>query len=189
MPSALERSSSRARTPVADLAGKTQDVRVSLDPAAIAQALQDNLYYVQGRLPQYASTNDWYMALAYTVRDRLLERWMRTMKQLTRDVRTVCYLSAEFLLGPHLGNTIVSLGIGDEVRQACQQVGQDLDRLLDQEEEPGLGNGGLGRLAAPTRDGHTRGTGTSGLRRVPRWLGGAPLTRLRRVLDRHKCFC
>jgi starch phosphorylase len=127
---------------------QTAHIRTSTDPAAIAQAIQDNLYYVQGRIPQYASLNDWYMALAYTVRDRLLERWMYTMKQLTRDVRTVCYLSAEFLLGPHLENTITNLGIGEQVRQACQQLGLNLPDLLEQEEEPGLGNGGLGRLAA-----------------------------------------
>ena len=124
------------------------DIRVSSKPSDIARAIMDNLYYVQGRFPQYASINDWYMALAFTVRDRLLERWMLTMKQLGNDVRTVCYLSAEFLLGPHLGNTLLNLGVTQPFKQACDQLGLNFEQLLEQEEEPGLGNGGLGRLAA-----------------------------------------
>jgi starch phosphorylase len=62
--------------------------------------------------------------------------------------KTVCYLSAEFLLGPHLENNLVSLGIRAEVARATAELGLDIDALIDQEEEPGLGNGGLGRLAA-----------------------------------------
>ncbi|HNT27144.1 MAG TPA: glycogen/starch/alpha-glucan phosphorylase, partial [bacterium] len=65
-----------------------------------------------------------------------------------QESRTVCYLSAEFLLGPHLGNNLINLGLWDEVKAAVAALGQDLETLLEQEEEPGLGNGGLGRLAA-----------------------------------------
>ena len=67
---------------------------------------------------------------------------------LPEQVRTVCYLSAEFLLGPHLGNNLLNLGALDTARQAMEELGLDFEELLDQEEEPGLGNGGLGRLAA-----------------------------------------
>jgi starch phosphorylase len=89
------------------------------------------------------------MALAYTVRDRLLHRWAKTVESwLHQDVKIVCYLSAEFLMGPHLGNNLINLGIQNPVRQAVEAVGRNLDDLLQQEEEPGLGNGGLGRLAA-----------------------------------------
>lgn len=89
------------------------------------------------------------MALAYTVRDRLLHRWLNTTQTyLEKDVKVVAYLSAEFLLGPHLGNNLLNLGIYDQVKQAVIASGLDLDELLAQEEEPGLGNGGLGRLAA-----------------------------------------
>jgi starch phosphorylase len=91
------------------------------------------------------------MALAYTVRDRMLNRWVKSMDLLTKnrkEARIVSYLSAEFLVGPHLGNNLISLGIYDQVRLAVTQLGLDLDDLLEQEEEPGLGNGGLGRLAA-----------------------------------------
>ena len=89
------------------------------------------------------------MALAYAVRDRLLDRWVDTgLSYLVERSRTVCYLSAEFLLGPHLGNNLINLGAYEEVREAMHDLGLRLDDLLEQEEEPGLGNGGLGRLAA-----------------------------------------
>src|SRR5664279_417993 len=89
------------------------------------------------------------MALAYTVRDRMLHRWISTAAAYTRQgSRTVCYLSAEFLMGPHLGNNLVNLGIYDTVRLIVGELGLDFDELLAQEDEPGLGNGGLGRLAA-----------------------------------------
>lgn len=89
------------------------------------------------------------MALAYTIRDLLLQRWVKTGETYFKNrSRTVCYLSAEFLLGPHLGNNLINLGIYDEVKQALQELGLDLEELLKQEGEPGLGNGGLGRLAA-----------------------------------------
>lgn len=109
----------------------------------------DNLSYIQGRVPRTATRNDWYMAVAYTVRDRILHRWMQTIETyMENNDKSVSYLSAEFLVGPQLGSNMISLGIYEQVRQAAKQVGQDLDDLLEQEEEPGLGNGGLGRLAA-----------------------------------------
>ena len=97
-----------------------------------------------------ATRNDLYMALAYAVRDRLIERAVSTIDTFTErgDMKMVCYLSAEFLMGPHLGNNLVNLGIMDLAREALAPAGVDLDALLEQEEEPGLGNGGLGRLAA-----------------------------------------
>jgi len=123
--------------------------RTGVNAETIARAILDNLYYVQGRVPRLATKQDWYMALAYTVRDRLLHRWICSVEgTMAKDVRFVCYLSAEFLLGPHLGNHILNLGIGDAVCEATSKLGLDLDELLALEEEPGLGNGGLGRLAA-----------------------------------------
>ncbi len=89
------------------------------------------------------------MALAYTIRDRLLQRWLNTFQTyLNCDNRVVCYLSAEYLLGPHLGNNLINLGLWEPVQQAVQESGLNLEELIDIEEEPGLGNGGLGRLAA-----------------------------------------
>lgn len=89
------------------------------------------------------------MALAYTVRDRMLARWVSTAESYTRlGARTVAYFSAEFLFGPHLGNNLVNLGIAETARQAMRELSLNYEELLGQEEEPGLGNGGLGRLAA-----------------------------------------
>jgi len=116
---------------------------------AIATALIDNLHYLQATVPRYATRNDWYMALAYTVRERMLEGYIGRVDALSSpDTKAVAYLSAEFLTGPHLGNGLIALGIWDAARDAVSRLGQDLDALLAQEEEPGLGNGGLGRLAA-----------------------------------------
>jgi starch phosphorylase len=116
----------------------------------LAEALVDNLHYMQAKLPQHATRNDWYMALAYTIRDRLLDNYIFTIGKLAAadTAKVVAYLSAEFLTGPQLGNSLVNLGLWDAAKEAVSAVGQDLTALLEQEEEPGLGNGGLGRLAA-----------------------------------------
>ena len=125
------------------------DVRTGLSAAAFQEAFTENLLYVLGRFPAVATPNDRYLALAYSVRDRLLRRWMATSETYyLKRSRTVCYLSAEFLMGPQLGNNLVNLGVYDEARRAMKDLGLDLEELLEQEEEPGLGNGGLGRLAA-----------------------------------------
>ncbi len=126
-------------------------VRTALDPDAIADALIENLHCLQAKRPEYATRNDWYMALAYTVRDRALDRYIAMLQPMTvagHTVKVVAYFSAEFLTGPHLGNNLINLGIWDAAEQALSKVGQSLSSVLDQEEEPGLGNGGLGRLAA-----------------------------------------
>jgi glycogen phosphorylase len=125
------------------------DPRTGRSVEAIKRAFQDALLYHCGRFPAVATRNDQYLALAYAVRDRLLERWMATGETYyRRKARSVAYLSAEFLLGPHLGNNLLNLGIAEEARAALRELDLDLDVLLEQEEEPGLGNGGLGRLAA-----------------------------------------
>ena len=108
-----------------------------------------HLRYALGRIPEVATRHDWYKAFAYAVRDRLVDRWMETIRALTEErAKSVCYLSAEFLMGPHLGNGLLNLGMLDAARDAAAELGLELDRVLDEEEEPGLGNGGLGRLAA-----------------------------------------
>ncbi len=107
------------------------------------------LYHGLGRFAAVATPNDKYLALSYAVRGRLVGRAMATAEAYRRErSRTVCYLSAEFLLGPHLGNALLCLGLTDAARRAMADLGEDLDALLALEEEPGLGNGGLGRLAA-----------------------------------------
>ena len=129
--------------------GGPDHARSTLDPVRLASAIVDQLFYVRAALPEQATRNDWYLALAYAIRDRMLDKWVSTAREVLRhDVRVVAYLSAEFLLGPQLGTNILNLGIEDEVRKATSLLGLDLDQLVEHEEEPGLGNGGLGRLAA-----------------------------------------
>lgn len=125
------------------------DTHTKLTVEAIKQSILDNLHFRQARVPELATRNDWYMAVAYAIRDRLLDNWTKTIRQLHRkDIRAVAYLSAEFLLGPHMLNNIINLGIYRQVLRAVSELGLDLEELIAQEEEPGLGNGGLGRLAA-----------------------------------------
>ena len=127
----------------------TDETRPGTDLEAWTRAFRRNLYSFLGRFPVTATTNDKYQALAYSVREHLLDRWVKTAETYYRNkARTVCYLSAEFLLGPHLGNNLVNLGAVDTVKSAMEALGLDYEELIDQEEEPGLGNGGLGRLAA-----------------------------------------
>ncbi|NEP15733.1 MAG: glycogen/starch/alpha-glucan phosphorylase [Leptolyngbya sp. SIO4C1] len=130
-----------------------EDDRTGLTVETLKRAFLDNLFYVQGKFPRLATQSDYYMALAYTVRDRLLQRWHSTAAVYTeKGSRTVAYLSAEFLMGPQLGNNLINLGIYERVEQAMQELGLSLSDLLEHEEEPGLGNGGLGRLAACYQD-------------------------------------
>jgi starch phosphorylase len=140
----------QSKAPLTKRSG-AEKIRTGLGADTIAEALIDNLYYLQAKLPLNATRNDWYMALAYTVRDRMLDRYVRTIETIThtnQSPKAVAYLSAEFLTGPHLGNSLINLGIWQTTQEAVAKVGQDLSDLLEQEEEPGLGNGGLGRLAA-----------------------------------------
>ncbi|MGA9025378.1 MAG: glycogen/starch/alpha-glucan phosphorylase, partial [Steroidobacteraceae bacterium] len=126
-----------------------EDDRTALSTDALKNAFLDDLFYVQGKFPALATRNDYYMALAFAVRDRMLQRWISTAAAYTKQgSRTVAYLSAEFLMGPHLGNNLINLGIFGRVQQCIAELGLNFDELLSQEEEPGLGNGGLGRLAA-----------------------------------------
>ncbi len=129
--------------------GSLKTMRTAAGANALAHTFLDNLFFVQGRSRDRATFNDLYMALAHTVRDRLVERWIQTvLNYRAQDVRVVCYLSAEFLTGPHLANNLINLGIYDETEEAMRKLGLDLETLIEREAEPGLGNGGLGRLAA-----------------------------------------
>jgi starch phosphorylase len=123
--------------------------RLGMDAASIAHDFTEKLFYSLMKFPAVATKNDHYLALSYVIRDRLLERWVRSARAfLDGEHRTVIYLSAEYLLGPQLGNALLALGIEREARAALAGMGLSLDELIEHEEEPGLGNGGLGRLAA-----------------------------------------
>lgn len=124
-------------------------VRTGNSPAELKENILAHLYFSQAMSEDLATLNDWYMAVAYTVRDRLMKNWVKVLDQLRDDkLKIVSYLSAEFLMGPHLGNALINLDIYDEVKTAVESLGLDFEKILAQEEEPGLGNGGLGRLAA-----------------------------------------
>ncbi|HVJ09409.1 MAG TPA: glycogen/starch/alpha-glucan phosphorylase [Acidisarcina sp.] len=124
-------------------------IRVANSVSALKQCILDNLYFIQGRVPEVATPIDWYMALSFTVRDRMMTEWVESFSRIREEsVKLVAYLSAEYLIGPQLGNNILNLGIHSEIEEALRSFGQDLHHLLRQEPEPGLGNGGLGRLAA-----------------------------------------
>jgi len=124
-------------------------IRTGHSAEAFRRDVLDNLFYIQARFPAVATRHDHYMALAYAVRDRLLHRWLRSAETyLEKRSRTVAYLSAEFLIGPQLRMNLMNLDLEDEAREAMRALGMDLDRIAEEEEEPGLGTGGLGRLAA-----------------------------------------
>ncbi|MBE9125181.1 MULTISPECIES: glycogen/starch/alpha-glucan phosphorylase [unclassified Coleofasciculus] len=128
---------------------QVEDDRTGMTVETLKRAFADNLYYIQGKNEYLATPHDYYMALAYTVRDRLLYRWINTTTTyLQNDVKTVYYLSAEFLMGRQLDNNLLNLGLYERARQAVKESGLDLSDLRNLEAEPGLGNGGLGRLAA-----------------------------------------
>src|SRR5262249_5523323 len=132
-----------------ELAERALHTRIARSVEAIRRSFADNLFYVTGRNLENATTLDLYTALAFTIRDRMLGR-MAASEQLyqRRGAKTVAYLSAEFLLGPHLANNILNLNLLTNVREAMASLKIDLETLMEAEEEPGLGNGGLGRLAA-----------------------------------------
>ena len=132
-----------------ELAERFLHTRIARSVEAIRRSFVDNQFYITGRTLESASALDHYTALAYTIRDRMLARMVASGEfYKVRSAKTVAYLSAEFLVGPHLANNILNLKLWDRVHEAISALGLDLETILEAEQEPGLGNGGLGRLAA-----------------------------------------
>ncbi|MXP59262.1 glycogen phosphorylase [Pantoea sp. Taur] len=116
---------------------------------ALKHSIAYKLMFTIGKDPSIANQHEWLNAALLAVRDRMVERWLRSSRaQLSQDVRQVYYLSMEFLMGRTLGNALLAMGIYDDLNQALDEMGLDLSELMDEENDPGLGNGGLGRLAA-----------------------------------------
>lgn len=116
---------------------------------ALKRAIADHLTYTLARDRSAATDRDVYMSTAWTVRDRLAERWAATQAAYDQDdARRVYYLSLEFLIGRTLGNAMINLGLEGETAEALDELGYRLEELRDAEPDAGLGNGGLGRLAA-----------------------------------------
>jgi starch phosphorylase len=126
-----------------------EDDRTGMTLEVLKRAFLDNLYYLQGVNEKTATRHDRYMALACTIRDRLIHRWIKSQETyLEVDAKTVNYLSAEFLLGRYTSNNILNVELEEILPEAMAELGIDLDDILDVEPDAGLGNGGLGRLAA-----------------------------------------
>ena len=125
------------------------DTRPRDDAQSLRRDLIGKLYFELAKFPEVATRNDQFLALAYAIRDRVLHRWVESSRTyLEGKHRSVIYLSAEFLIGPQLAANLLALGLHTAARTALADLGISLDELVEHEEEPGLGNGGLGRLAA-----------------------------------------
>ncbi len=125
------------------------DARTGLSAEAFRRGIADHLVFTLGADPATATLRDRYMACALAVRDRLAERHVATVREAQETgVRRVVYLSAEYLPGPHLGANLLALDAREIVEGVLAEQGASLDELIAFEPEPGLGNGGLGRLAA-----------------------------------------
>jgi starch phosphorylase len=124
-------------------------VNSELKLAPIKQALQQHLVFSTFKTSNAATPRDWYEAASYTVRDHVVERWVKTAESYYRDdPKRVYYLSLEFLIGRMLSNSALNLGINDELKQGLSALGRDLENTVEIENDAALGNGGLGRLAA-----------------------------------------
>ena len=126
-----------------------EPTRTGMQAPALQRAINDHLRYSIGRPAAARRPEHYYRALALAVRDRMQDRRVAsTQTSLDLGRKVTCYLSAEFLMGPQLGNNLLNLGMERAAREALAAMGQNFDTVLACEEEPGLGNGGLGRLAA-----------------------------------------
>ena len=116
---------------------------------ALRKSIANRLVYAVGKDVRSATRRDWLFALFHAVRDRMMHRWRETLATAAdQDSKRVYYLSMEFLTGRALTNALLAVGIYDDAKTACTQLGADFDALIDLETDAGLGNGGLGRLAA-----------------------------------------
>ncbi len=126
-----------------------EDDRTGMSTETLKRALLDHLFYDQGTTEKKALKYDFFMALAKTIRDRLMHRWIQSREaHFKSDAKLVCYLSAEFLIGKQLNKNILNIGCWQQVNEVLKDFNLTPEGLLDQESEPALGNGGLGRLAA-----------------------------------------
>ena len=121
----------------------------ALDAPSIKRSLANRLMYSIGKDPLTATDRDWFYSAAAVVRERLIERWMETMRSYYReDTKRVYYLSMEFLMGRTLMNSMLNIGCDESFRRAMNEMGLELEKIRDMEDDAALGNGGLGRLAA-----------------------------------------
>ncbi len=141
-------------SPTQDILTEKQDQPCSENYfATTAKSIQENIVHhlmsFQGRDPERSGPSDVYKALAFTLRDIMVEKWIKAQKTFyAKEKKRVYYLSLEFLIGRSLGNAIINLGLFDQVKEAVEGMGFSMQEIREQEEDAALGNGGLGRLAA-----------------------------------------
>lgn len=141
----------KAKAETSEKPKKTSKLKVAAVPklSPIDQALQNHLIFSSFKTNDAATPRDWYDAASYTVRDHVVERWVKTAESYYRDdPKRVYYLSLEFLIGRMLSNAALNLGINDELKGGLASLGRDLENTVEMETDAALGNGGLGRLAA-----------------------------------------
>lgn len=123
--------------------------QLGVDRASLIESFVQHVQHTQGKHPSAATSYDHFASLVRTARDRMYDRWTQTWKERTEQhPKQVYYLSLEFLIGRLLEDGLMSLGIYDDCKSALADAGIDLDQILSEEHDAGLGNGGLGRLAA-----------------------------------------
>ena len=128
---------------------EVEDDRIGMSPETLERAVLDHLYYTCSKTRRSATPLDVFNAMAHAVRDRLVHRWLATKRTYTQqNVKRLYYLSAEFLTGRMLERNLTYLGLYETSREILARHGMNLDDVLASEVDPGLGNGGLGRLAA-----------------------------------------
>ncbi|MEA2081543.1 MAG: glycogen/starch/alpha-glucan phosphorylase [Elusimicrobiota bacterium] len=126
-----------------------KNYRKRMDSSALRLSIRNHMRYTRAKDEFSATDYDKYMSLCYAVRDRIVERWSKTQQSYyNQNVKRVYYLSLEFLLGRALLNNVINLNLIDEVKYVIKKAGNDFTKLLELEPDAGLGNGGLGRLAA-----------------------------------------
>ena len=119
------------------------------DQVAIKHDVVDRMTYRVGKNPVMATKRDWFNASAYVVRDHMVDHWMKTARSYyENDVKRVYYFSLEFLMGRTLMNSLLNLNLDEPTRKALHEIGVELEEVRSMEYDAGLGNGGLGRLAA-----------------------------------------
>lgn len=123
--------------------------KVGMDAASIKNDILEHLNYTMAADIESATDREFYKSLVLSVRDRLHANWLKTQKEYReKKTKKIYYISMEFLIGRLLDNALVNLGIEEEVREACEEMGRKYENVRDMEDDAALGNGGLGRLAA-----------------------------------------
>jgi len=124
-------------------------VSLDMNKKGILNSFVNGMRYGLAKDRHTVTSHDDFLALAIAIRDRIVEQWIHTQQRYhNENVKRVYYLSMEFLIGRLLGSNIINLGLWHETEEALQEIGHNLEALRDEEHDAGLGNGGLGRLAA-----------------------------------------